>query len=192
MALTLVTDPAKEPVNIALARSHCRVSDTEDEILIQSLISTAREYCEGYQNRAYITQTFELWLDRWPCSDKIKIPRPPLQAVNSIKYYGTDDTEYTMATADYFVDIKSEPGRVALGYSKTWPTTTLRPTNGVCIEFDAGYGDASDDVPKRVKQAMLLIIGHLYERREESAEKVLSEIPLGVKALLGLDRIYPI
>ena len=192
MALKLVTDPAKEPVNIALARSHCRASDTEDEILIRALISTAREYAEGYQNRAYITQTFELWLDRWPSSDKIKIPRPPLRVVNSIKYYGTDDTEYTMDTADYFVDIKSEPGRVALGYSKTWPTTTLRPTNAICVEFDAGYGDASTDVPQRVRQAMLLIIGHLYIRREESTEKVLSEIPLGVKVLLGLDRIWPI
>lgn len=191
MALKLATGPAREPVNISLVRSHCRVDGTEDEILLQALISTAREYCERYQNRAFITQTWELWLDRWPCGGSIKIPRPPLQAVNSIKYYGTDDTEYIMASTDYFVDVKSEPGRVALGYSKTWPTTALRPTNAVCIEFDVGYGDAAADVPKRVNQAILLIIGHLYIRREESTEKVLSEIPLGVKSLLSIDRIWP-
>jgi uncharacterized phiE125 gp8 family phage protein len=90
------------------------------------------------------------------------------------------------------VDTKSEPGRVSLAYSKSWPTTTLRPINGVCVEFEAGYGDAATDVPYRVKQAMLLLIGHLYEHREQSTEKALSEIPFGVKALLGLDRVVPV
>jgi uncharacterized phiE125 gp8 family phage protein len=97
-----------------------------------------------------------------------------------------------MTATDYFVDTKSNPGRGVLAYGKTWPTTTLRPANGIVIEFDAGYGDLASDVPKRVKQAMLLIIGHLYERREQSTEKALSEIPFGVKALLGLDRVWPV
>lgn len=163
-----------------------------EDALLEALITTAREWCEGYQNRAYISQTRELWLDDWPGADYIKIPLPPLQAVNSIKYYDTDDTAATMDTVDYFVDTKSEPGRVSLAYSKSWPTTTLRPINGVCVEFEAGYGDAANDVPYRVKQAMLLLIGHLYEHREQSTEKALSEIPFGVKALLGLDRVVPV
>ena len=163
-----------------------------EDALLEALITTAREWCEGYQNRAYISQTRELWLDDWPGADYIKIPLPPLQAVNSIKYYDTDDTAATMDTGDYFVDTKSEPGRVSLAYSKSWPTTTLRPINGVCVEFEAGYGDAATDVPYRVKQAMLLLIGHLYEHREQSTEKALSEIPFGVKALLGLDRVVPV
>ena len=163
-----------------------------EDALLEALITTAREWCEGYQNRAYISQTRELWLDDWPGADYIKIPLPPLQAVNSIKYYDTDDTAATMDTGDYFVDTKSEPGRVSLAYSKSWPTTTLRPVNGVVVEFEAGYGDAATDVPRRVKQAALLLIGHLYEHREQSTEKALSEIPFGVKALLGLDRVVPV
>jgi uncharacterized phiE125 gp8 family phage protein len=165
---------------------------SEEDTLVEALITTAREWCEGFQNRAYVTQTWELWLDDWPCGDSIRIPLPPLQAVNSIKYYGTDNTEYTMTATDYFVDPKSEPGRVVLAYGMTWPSVTLRPANGVCVEFDAGYGDLASDVPKRVNQAMLLLVGHLYLRREESTEKALAEIPFGVKALLGLDRIWPV
>jgi hypothetical protein len=38
----------------------------------------------------------------------------------------------------------------------------------------------------------MLLVGHLYLRREESTEKALAEIPFGVKALLGLDRIWPV
>jgi uncharacterized phiE125 gp8 family phage protein len=165
---------------------------SEEDTLLEALITTAREWCEGFQNRQLISAVWELWLDDWPCSDCIRIPLPPLQAVNSIKYYDTDNTEYTMTATDYFVDAKSAPGRISLAYGMTWPTTTLRPVNGVVIEFDAGYGDVASDVPKRVKQAILLIVGHLYEQREQSVEKALSEIPFGVKALLSLDRIWPV
>jgi uncharacterized phiE125 gp8 family phage protein len=166
-----------------------------EDTLLEALITTAREYCEGYQNRQYITATWELWLDRWPCGGGVKIPRPPLQIVNSIKYYGTDNTEYTMEVADYFVDSKSEPGRVSLAYGITWPTITLRPINGVCIEFDAGYGDAVGDVPKRVKQSMLLLIGHWYGQREAvslGTGTISKEIEFAVHALLGLDRLVPV
>jgi len=166
-------------------------TSTEDTLL-EALITTAREYCEGFQNRQYVTATWELWLDGFPCDDCIKIPLPPLQAINSIKYYDTDNVVATMTATDYFVDTKSEPGRVVLAYSIAWPTTTLRPVNGVCIEFDSGYGDLASDVPKRVNQAMLLLIGHLYAHREESTEKALQSIPFGVKALLSLDRIWPV
>lgn len=167
----------------------------EDDLLT-ALIAVAREYAEGFQNRAYITQTWELWLDDWPKGDRIKIPLPPLQTVNSIKYYDTANVVATMATADYFVDDKSEPGRVVLAYGESWPSTTLRPANGVCVEFDAGYGDAASDVPKRVRQAMLLLIGHWNENREAVRTAMtrgeMLPVPLGVAALLSLDRVVPV
>ncbi|MFA5379719.1 MAG: head-tail connector protein [Dehalococcoidia bacterium] len=167
----------------------------EDDLLT-TLIAVAREWCEGYQNRAYITQTWELWLDEWPGEDFVKIPLPPLQAVNSITYYDTDNVAATIDGDDYFVDDKSEPGKVVLAYGKSWPSTTLRPANGICIESDAGYGDAASDVPKRVKQAMLLLIAHLYEHPEAvhvgSSGTSIVEVPFAVKALLGLDRIWPV
>ena len=167
----------------------------EDDLLT-ALITVAREYCEGYQNRQYITATWELWLDDWPCGDRIKIPLPPLQAVNSITYYDTDNVAATMAAADYFVDDKSEPGRVVLAYGMTWPTTNLRPANGVCIEFDAGYGGAVADVPKKVTQSMLLLLGHWNENREAvraaMARGEMLPVPLGVQAFLSLDRVVPV
>ena len=167
-------------------------TSAEDDLL-EALIATAREYCEGFQNRAYITQKWELWMDGFPSRDFIRVPKPPLQSVEAVKYYGTDNTEYEMLVTDYFVDIKSEPGRLALTYSASWPTTTLRPVNAVCVEFTAGYGDAATDVPKRVNHAMLLLIGHWWEHREASMDgKVSKEIEFAVKALLWQERVVPI
>ena len=161
----------------------------EDDLL-NALIATARQWCQDFQNRAYVTQTWELWLDRWPGKDHIEIPLPPLQSVSSVKYYGTDDTEYTFSSDYYLVDVKSEPGRVCLDYGQSWPSTTLRPYNGVCVTFVAGYGDAASEVPAKIRQAMLLLIGHLYENREQVVVGVVpTEIPLGVQAILWQDRV---
>lgn len=191
MALKLKTAPAAEPVSLTEAKLHLRVDGTDEDTLITALIIAARDWCEGFQNRAYITQTWYLILDEFPMGDCIEIPRPPLQSITSIKYYGTDDTEYTVDSGDYFVDEKSQPGRVSLAYSKSWPSTMLRPANGVIVEFVAGYGAAAA-VPELIKTAMKLIVGHLYEHREETAEKVLAKIPMAAESLLGLDRIMPV
>ena len=108
-----------------------------------------------------------------------------------VKYYDTDDIATFMDAGDYLFDSKSEPGRLALNYGETWPSTTLRPANGVCVSFIAGYGAAST-VPRAIKQAMLLIIGHLYENREAIAVSgaIPKELPLAVDALLMPYRIF--
>jgi len=196
LGLVLVTPPAVEPINLIEAKTHLRVDIADDDTLITALITAARGYCEAFQNRAYVTQTWQLWLDDWPDKDRIIIPRPPLQSISSVKYYGTDDTEYVFDAENYFVDTKSEPGRAVLTYNKSWPSVTLRPANAVCVEFVAGYPAEGEDlaanVPEKIKAAIKLVLGHLYERREEGVEKALSELPFGAKALLWQERVVPV
>jgi len=162
-----------------------------EEDLLTALITAARQDCEKFQNRCYLTTTWELWLDAFPLKDFIEIPLPPLQSVSSIKYYDTDDTEAEFSSDDYFVDTKSTPGRVSLNYGKSWPSTTLRPYNGVCLTFTCGYGDDGSDVPRNIYQAILLLLGHLYENREAVMTTGMNavELPLGAIALLWKDRV---
>jgi len=162
----------------------------EDEVL-SGFIETARDYCEGYQNRAFITQTWDLFLDEFPDSP-FQIPLPPLQSVTHIKYYDTDETEYVFDAGNYQVDTAGVKGRIALGYGKAWPSVTLRKMNGVNIRFKAGFGDETGDVPKRIRTAIKLLVGHLYENREITDIREHFEIPFAVEALLGLDRIVPV
>ena len=195
MALTLVTGPTREPVTLEEAKDHIRISTTvsatEDTQLL-SFISVARDYCERYQNRAYIDQTWKLVFDTWPTSDVIEVPLPPLQSATAVNYYGTGGTSNSMTTSSYIVDTDSEPGRVALGYGEVWPGETLRPINGVTVQFICGYGSVASAVPSGVKTAIKLIVGDLYEHREDSDIKELIEVPYGVRALLDLERIWPI
>lgn len=164
---------------------------SSDDTLLTALIQAAREYVEGYQNRALCPQTWELVLDNWPYGDCMEIPKPPLQSVTDIKYKDNAGTESTWDSANYIVDPDSFLGRVAPGYGLNWPTETLYPAGGIRIRFVAGY----TTVPQTTKQAMLLLIGHWYENREgvsEVSEKSMQEIPFAVKALLDLNRVIPI
>lgn len=189
MNLTLITAPATEPITIDEAKLHLRVDHDSEDTIIDRLITVARRHVELYQRRALITQTWQIWLDEWPQDGAKRLPRPPLQSVTSAKYYGTDDTEYTFD--EYSVDTDSEPGRVYLNYGESWPSTTLRPAHAIVIEYVAGYGDA-DDVPRNVVQAMLLLIGHLYENREAIMTTGMNavSVPMTVDALLSMDRIF--
>lgn len=188
--LKLITAPATEPVSLAEVKSQLRIDSITEDTYLGTLIAAAREYCEMFQNRAYITQTWELTLDGWPCFP-IKLPMPQLISVTSIKYFDTANVEATWAASNYFEDTDSEPGRIGLGYNIVLPTITLRPINAVKIRYVAGYGAASA-VSLRTKQAILMLIGHLYENRETVSPVDLKEIPFAVSSLLWLDRIVPI
>ncbi len=191
MSIRLISPPAVEPVSLQEAKLHLRldIGTTEDDLLT-SLIQAARQYCEGFQRRVYITQTWELWLDKFPDIDNIYLPWPPLQSVASIKYYDTADLEYLLHDSNYFVDTQSQPGRLSLNYGKSWPSTALRPTNGLCITFICGYGDAAEDVPVKALYAMKLLVGHYYENREAVSQSQLYPAPMSVDALLWQDRCF--
>lgn len=191
MILKQVAYPAEYPVTLEEAKAHLRVDGTDEDEYINDLIKVANAACELEARRAFITQTFDLFLDAWPDECWIKIPRPPLQSVTSVSY-----TDYTGATTtlventDYLADTNSEPGRIILPYAKYWPTAILQPGPSIKVRFVAGYGTALS-VPEIYKHAIKLTVGHLFENREEvvvAAGLSPVKLPLGVTHLLWIDR----
>ena len=72
-------------------------------------------------------------------------------------------------------------------YSQTWPSETLRTSDAILIRYIAGYGATAASVPEEVKLAMLMMIGHFYENREATFDRILREVP-HVKELLDINR----
>jgi uncharacterized phiE125 gp8 family phage protein len=255
----VTTPPAIEPVTLAEMKNHLKISSsvTTDDSLISSLIKAAREWCEGFQNRAYIEQSITLKMDAF--YDVLQLPRSPLISVTSVKYL------------DVFTNC--EPGEIRLAYAKTWPSTySIR--HAVRIIYKAGYKAASTGtaitaitranpcvisstahgvhtgdyiyvsgivdngpdgdmeealndkafvatylssgtlsvpintsgltntwssagtiietnlVPDSVKAAIKLLVGHLYEHREAVMDLNLKEVPIAVKSLLSMERMF--
>jgi uncharacterized phiE125 gp8 family phage protein len=184
----VITPPAIEPLTLSEAKAQCRVDITTDDALLATLISVSRDTCERIAWRAFLTQTIELWLDAWPASNAIALPRPPLQSVTKVEYYDTADVKSTLSSTIYSVDTISEPGKLWLKYNQTWPATSLREHNAICVTYVAGWTNPVD-VPQSARQAMLLLIGHWYENRESVLIGTISKpLEFGVQALLGVNR----
>lgn len=165
-------EPIAEPVTLAEAKRQVRRVDVDDDdtYLGTMLIPAVRERGEQATRRQFITATWDLRIDhRFPC--EIVIPRPPLQSVTSITYVDTAGVTQTLAADQYQVDAPSGPqaqrGRIRPVYGVIWPITRCQ-MNAVTVRFVAGYGDDDSATPPRLKLAMLLDLGTLYENREDA------------------------
>ena len=167
LSLELITPPAIEPVSLADAKAHLRVDTDDEDALITRLISAARGMAELATGRAFITQTWRLWLDCWPDDWAIEIPRPPLIGVSSITMYDRDGNATVVDAGSYLVDAASIPGRIVFK-STVLPPVNLREANAIAVEFDAGYGADADDVPAGICEGVLAWIAHLYESRGDA------------------------
>lgn len=190
--LTVKTAPAAEPLTLAEAKTHCRilVDVTDQDALVTALIVTAREWCENYCRRSFVRRTYELRLDNW-CSE-IRLPRGPVASVTQIQYVDSGGTLTTLAADQYQAGLYDLPARIVPAYGVVWPAVKTGEIDAVLIEYVAGYAPSDDsptdhaaNVPDSIKAVMKLIVGHLYEQRELSANAAIFEVPFAVKVLLA-------
>lgn len=208
MGLSLVTGPALEPVSIAEAKQHCRIDSSDDDGLLAGYILAARSYAEDYTRRAFISQTWDYRIDTaladgkcygWPAVmmggnyyPRIVLPKPPLISVTSITYVDTSGVTQTLAADQYLVNPYSMEGIIDPAYGVTWPQVRNQ-MNAITVRFVCGYGSNPGDgqALERIRQAMLLLVGHWYENRESvNVGNIVNELPMGVEALLFPLRVF--
>lgn len=187
-ALTLVTGPVLEPLTLDEAKEHLRITIDDMDGYINSLIGDVRQEIENMTSRAFITQTWDYFVDCFPGGGgAIEIPRPPLQSVTSVNYVDENGATQTLSTSVYTVDTDSEPGRVYLAFNESWPTVRdIR--HAITIRFVAGYGVNPSSVPGPIKRAIRLMVHHRNELRDPvvvSPGIVAVEVPKQVDTLLA-------
>ncbi len=182
--LKLATPPAVEPVSLEEAKAHLRLDLDEDDALVGRLVSAARQWCELATRRAFVDTAFDLCLDGFPpCRGPIKVGRSGLRSVASVQYLAADGTDTTLAPSAYAV-VAGDAGRIVPAYGTPWPAHRRFPES-VRVRLTIGYGTSADDVPACVKQAILLLVGHWYENREQVLVGTISKsIEFAADALL--------
>jgi len=166
---------------------HLKVTTAADDALIAQIMLAATTAAEHYQRRTYITRERVYYLDAFPRI--IRPPYSPLVTVEKIEYYDTNGTLQELAPANYRKDIDTEPGRVTEAYNCTWPDTRAM-TGAVIVTYTSGYGALSTNVPDDIRLAIKMMVAHFYEHRESVSPEQMYEVPMGVKDLLEMRRIY--
>ena len=175
MKLECVEQPTQEPVALEEIKEYLRIDGDDEDVLLTSLITAARCYCEDYQKQASCIQTLQLTLPGDEGSGMIELPRSRyLREVNKVvRITGDKQTNLLFA--------------VCTGNVNSW----------LCIENLVADGDVvityTVGIEKPDPQFLLaikMLVAGLYEHRLPFSEgKVLSEVPFGIKALLQGGRV---
>lgn len=181
MILRRIGAAATPPVTLAEARAHLRVTDADENVLIVALLATACASVSAQAGRSVGLETWEIADTGF--SGLVKLPKSPVVALTSVKYY-LDDVLTTATLADFRLYEDEDYTFVGPIDGASWPTGQTRP-DGTVIRFTAGY----TTLPTTLRHAVLLTVGHLFENRAAVSADGLTDVPLAVKELIGLERL---
>ena len=191
---SLVTGPAVEPLTLSECKQFLRVDHASDDTLISAMQVSAREWVETYTRRALCTQTIDFRYAGWPIiGDPLVVPYAPLQSITSISYIDEDQVNQTLAASQYVVRAQAGPragrGTIEIADGVTLPTLSTQPDRPVTVRAVVGYGSAPQ-VPDGIKSAIYLLLGDLYEQRQETITgTIVQSTRFTVERLLGPYRL---
>lgn len=204
----LTAAPSVEPVTLAEAKTQCRVYAewTDDDALLNRLISTARILAEVELSESLISTGWDLYLDAWPGGlsggyfnrairqmgpgpgwlpsssngGVITFPRGPLLAVSQVEYLDGSGTLQVLDPSTYRVST-GKVGRIQPRQGMTWPLLGVE-ADAIRISYTAGYGADASTVPSNIKSGILLAVGSFYANRGDEA----FELPRAARDVIGI------
>jgi len=189
MQLITVTQPTEEPVSYQEAKDYLRLGLDQEQTLIESYITSAREFCEKYQNKTYLTTVYKYVTD--DVAFPIVLPNPPIQSVEKIEFQKRDGTITEWDNTNYVVDTSGRFGVIRPAESYELPEN-LASVNTLQITYTAG-NTSTAEVSERVKNAIKLLVSHWYENRVPVSMNTMTyNIQFTVNALLDQDRVMPV
>jgi uncharacterized phiE125 gp8 family phage protein len=185
MSLLLTTPPATEPVSLAEAKTHLRVTHADDDIYISTLIIAGRRRVETRTGLRLINQGWSQFMDCWPPGGIVELRLNPVSAISDVILYGDDDTPSAIDPAHYFLDATSNPPRLVFRQGRN-PANPGRRAKGIEIRVTAGFGTAASAVPQELRQAVLLLVADQFAHRGDESVR---PMPAAVLELINAWRV---
>jgi uncharacterized phiE125 gp8 family phage protein len=181
MFYLLHTAPATEPVTLNEAKNHLRIDHTDDDTYVGSLIKVARQHVERITNYVCIASTWHAYSEKWSVNGRLYIMKHPVTAVSKVEYFPSNSNTYIELPGTQYQFERSYPSGV---YVKNNPALQ-DSMNAIKLTFTAGHANTvGDPVPAEIQQAILILIGHLYEnRQEEVTGTIVSRLSAGFRYL---------
>lgn len=174
-----------EVISLARAKEHLKLDagvSAEDD-LISDYIQAAVLAAENYTNTNIIEAKFEIKSNAFIAD--FEIPLSPVRSIESIKYKDENGDDQTLVTAKYeLLPADKYIHQVHYPDFSDLPGVKDNTSTAVVIAITTGY--AATKVPKPIQSAILLILGDLYENRQDRAHG----LPTRSKNLLNKYRFH--
>ncbi len=154
------------PISAAEASQHLRLGtlDTAEQDELNAMIDTATAMVEAFCNRPFTAATSTDMFDRFPSSPATPlVSYKDIQSLTSISYVDSSYEPQTYTT-HRVVNIGGV-SRIFPALGQEWPSDNCELPYNIVVTAQSGDETA---VPAPVKSAILLLVGDLYENRENS------------------------
>ena len=158
-------------LSLSLAKTHCRVDGNDEDELMLDYIESAVDWVETYTGHALSEKQI---VQKFSCfTPQLKLNVEPVRSIESITYLDEDGAEQT------FTDFRLWKDCIVPQVGFSWPTALYQ--SEIEVALTVGYDE--DDLPKSLKNAVRLLVGHQYENRESVVVgTIASQLPQGVIA----------
>ena len=156
---------ASEPVSLAEAKAHIRVSNSNEDTMISAMIESAREYCENWCGKSFAQKEVVVFISEIDDRREFDLPQNPVESVDEVVRVAQDGTETALTlNGDYFV----------IGLNKKMIRTesafTSESTDSLKVTFTT-----KNECPPGIKHAILKIVAALWQNRSVSVESGLMD-----------------
>lgn len=190
---------AEDAVSLDLIKRHCIVHHDEDDALLEHYRDAAIAHVEDATRQTILLSRYTVGL---PCFERLITFRvSPVRALSQITYLDGDGQRQELDVTGYRFDAGSQHGKLeAIG---KWPAATDVRCTMIVGFSDAIIGDEGSKgaessecyygipisparaMPSALRQAILLLVGHWYENREDVViGTITSQVPRAVESLL--------
>lgn len=177
-ALRIITPADSNPVTLAQAKSHLRVTHEYEDETIQVKIDAATSWAESQTLRILVSTVVELRCEGFP-SGSLPLAGGRVTAIEHIKYIDTLGAEQTLTGptsgtpgTDYQESLDNDEWAFVYptvnGY---WPSVQPDTINAVTVQYTVGYGIKPETVPAAVRQAILFKLADMYSVRDSNDSK---------------------
>lgn len=190
-----VSPPAVEPVSLAEVKAQMRVDGDDEDALITDLISVARERLEQETRRAFIKQRWTAYITGNFSSSwgPVELPRPRIisDEDNPFLLQYRDDEGAWHADVSMALYAQREPALLYSLADQAGIGTANGPQDALWrATYWTGYGETPESVPAPIRRAIMLLVAHLFDRREPvTTGIVVMEVPKSLDWLLDPYRV---
>jgi hypothetical protein len=165
-AIETLVPPAAEPLSVAELKAYLRVDFSDDDTLIADLGIAAREWCETFCARNFVTRTMRLSFDFFPgyIDQKLSgqsisspfvsgsnavlvgiryaviLPYPKVRSIVDFAYLDPNGGQQSLTeNVTFIADLRSSPARLTPVFGAVWPVARVQ-INAVWVDYLSGYG----------------------------------------------------
>lgn len=175
LATTATTNPVSN-AEVQNALKTAFTSNDSEYTLIETLTVAAVNMVERMTGLQLMPATWQLMLSTW--REYVELWHSPVTAITHVKYYDSANTLQTLSSTYYQTLLDANPAVIRFN---DMPNLYDR-MDAVVITFASGYSSAAL-VPSSLKAAIFMIVGHLYENRQNVSTMQTYEVPQGAEWL---------